>query len=125
MLIAEGRKIQSELGFKNFIIPIRPTFKSNYPELDMKEYLEFKIDDKIYDPWIRTHQSSGADFIKVCPKAMIIRGDINFWEGLTKRKINKSGYYIVEGALNPVLMQVENNIGEYQEANIWINYGIE
>ena len=125
MLIAEGKKIQTSLGFKNFILPIRPTFKSKYPEMDMEEYIHFKQGEKIYDPWIRTHNSSGAKIIKVCPKAMHIKGDINYWEGLMNSKIVKSGYHIVEGALNPVWMDVEKDFGEYNEANIWIRYGGE
>jgi len=122
MLIEEGKKIQHNLGFKNFIIPIRPTFKSKYPEMDMEEYIQFKKEEKIYDPWIRTHQANGAKFIKVCPNAMNISGDINYWEGLMNSKIKKSGYYIVDGALNPVWMDLAKNHGEYNEANIWINY---
>ncbi len=121
-LITEGRKKQSELGFKNFVIPIRPTFKSNYPEMDMEEYIDFKTEGKVYDPWIRTHLSSGAEIIKVCPRAMTITGDIKYWEGLLGRKIEKSGYYIVEGALNTVLIHKEENVGIYHEDNIWINY---
>ena len=122
LLIAEGKKIMERSGFENFIIPIRPTFKSKYPEMDMEEYINFKQGEKIYDPWIRTHNSSGAKIIKVCPRSMYIKGDLKYWEGLMNSKIKKSGYYIVEGALNPVWMDVENSSGEYNEANIWISY---
>lgn len=121
-LIAEGKKVQERLGYENFIIPIRPTFKSQYPEMDMEEYIDFKKDGKIYDPWIRTHLSAGAEKLKVCPNAMNIRGDLAAWEALKKQKIHTSGYHIVEGALNPVFVDVEKEFGEYREANIWINY---
>ena len=121
-LIEEGKKMKEKLGFKNFLLPIRPTFKSKYPEMDMKDYINLKVDNKIYDPWIRTHLSSGAEIIKICPKAMHIYGDIPVWERLMNRKISKSGTYLVEGALNPVEIQVDKDYGEYFEDNIWINY---
>lgn len=121
-LVEEGKKIKEKMGFKNFLLPIRPTFKSKYPEMDMKDYINLKIDDKIFDPWIRTHLSSGAKIIKICPKAMHIFGDLPVWERLLNQKIYNSGSYLVEGALNPVQIQVEKNYGEYFEDNIWINY---
>lgn len=122
ILIAEGKKLMERFGFENFIIPIRPTFKSKYPEMKMDDYINFKPEGKTYDPWIRTHLSSGAEIIKVCYNAMNITGDISYWEDLMSQKIIKTGNYIVDGALNPVRMNLENDIGEYREANIWINY---
>ena len=121
-LVAEGKKIKEKLGFDNFIIPIRPTFKSQFPEMDMNAYIDFKKGGKLYDPWIRTHLSSGAKVIKVCPNAMYIHGSIAYWEDLIGKKINTSGQYAVEGALNLVSMNLENDIGEYHEDNIWIHY---
>jgi len=122
MLIAEGKALMEHFGFNHFIIPIRPTLKSQYPEMAMEDYIHFKIDDKIYDPWIRTHLSSGANIIKVCSNAMNIKGDIPYWEQLMGHKIEQSGYHIVPGALNPVYMNLEENIGEYREDNVWISY---
>lgn len=121
-LIKEGKKVQEALGFKNFLIPIRPTFKSKYPQMEMTEYMQLKSKGKIYDPWIRTHMSSGAEIIKICPNAMHIYGDLPIWERLLNQKITTSGQYIVEGALNPVDINVKENYGEYREDNIWINY---
>ena len=60
LLINEGKKIKDRFGYKNFILPIRPTLKSKYPEVDMNDYINYKKEDKIYDPWIRTHLSSGS-----------------------------------------------------------------
>lgn len=122
LLIEEGKKLKEKLGFKNFLLPIRPTFKSKYPEMDMKDYINLKVDNKIYDPWIRTHLSSGAKIVKICPKAMHIYGDLPMWERLMDQKISKSGIYLVEGALNPVDINVEKDYGEYFEDNIWINH---
>ncbi|MFT6336345.1 MAG: hypothetical protein ACI86M_003707 [Saprospiraceae bacterium] len=121
-LISEAKQIVKEIGFEHFIIPIRPTFKSRYPNMEMEEYIILKDGEKIYDPWIRTHLKGGAEIINVCSKAMHIDGDINFWERLLNGKVEKSGSYIVEGALNPVHIDIENNLGTYFEDNIWISY---
>ncbi|MDF1696275.1 MAG: hypothetical protein P1U56_10600 [Saprospiraceae bacterium] len=125
LLIKEGKKLANHLGYKNFVIPIRPTLKSNFPKMHMEEYMELKKEGKIYDPWIRTHISSGAHIIKICPKAMSIYGSIQVWESLLKTKIQKSGDYIVEGALNPVSIDLNTNSGAYYEDNIWINYNLD
>ena len=122
MLISEARQIVRELEYEHFIIPIRPTFKNRYPHMKMEEYIDLKDGDKIYDPWIRTHHKGGAIVIKVCTKAMFIEGDMNFWRGLMNKSIAKSGSYIIDGALNPVDIDVENNHGTYYEDNIWISY---
>ncbi len=121
-LISEAKRIVKEIGFENFIIPIRPTLKSRFPNMEMEEYINLKDGEKIYDPWIRTHMKGGAEIINVCSKAMYIDGDINFWEGLMNHKIKHSGSYIIDGALNPVDIDTQSNHGIYYEDNIWISY---
>ncbi len=122
ILITEAKRVVKGKEFEHFIIPIRPTFKSRYPNMKMEEYIDLKSDGKTYDPWIRTHLKGGAEIINVCSKAMYIDGDLRFWEKLMNRKVVKSGAYIVEGALNPVDISFENNHGIYYEDNIWISY---
>lgn len=122
MFIAEGKRIMQSHGFENFVLPIRPTMKSQFPEMPMIDYISYKENDKIFDPWIRTHMNSGAKVINVCNNAMNVKGDISFWESLVGAKIKKSGSYKVEGALNLVSVDIESNLGEYREDNIWIYY---
>lgn len=122
ILISEAKRMVKNKGYGNFIIPIRPTFKSLYPNMKMEEYIDLKSDGKVYDPWIRTHLKGGAEIINVCSKAMHIEGNLHFWETLMNHKVEKSGSYIVEGALNPVDIDFENNRGTYYEDNIWISY---
>lgn len=117
-----AKQIVASKGFSNFIIPIRPTKKHEHPKMLMEDYLELKIDRKIYDPWIRTHLKNGAQIIKVCNNSMNIKGDIAFWETIINKKITKSDEYLANGALNTVKINVEKNNGEYREANIWIHY---
>ncbi len=122
ILIAEGKELKSRKGLDEFVIPIRPTFKYKHPDVKMEEYIKFRNKEQIYDPWIRTHVASGAKIIKVCSHAMHTSGSVDFWEGILNRKIKGSGLYQVEGALNSVYIDLENNMGEYWEENVWINY---
>jgi len=109
-------------NLNKLIIPIRPTRKNEFPEMTMSNYMKLEKDGKVFDPWIRTHLKSGADIIKVCNQSMIMTGDIKFWEVMIKRKLPKSGRYRLEGGLNLVNIDVENNMGSYIEPNIWIKY---
>jgi len=125
LLIEKGKSSREALGFNNFIIPIRPILKHQYPEMRMKDYMILKEHHKIYDPWIRTHLSSGAKIIKVCENSMSVTGDIHFWGNLMNKKITESGFYRVEGALNLVFIEIEKGYGAYKEENIWIQYPSE
>lgn len=122
LMIAEGKKLLQNNHFDNFIIPIRPTLKHQFPQMAMEDYLNYKVKNKTYDPWIRTHEKSGAQIISVCENSMNVKGDVSFWEKLTHKKIVETGFYEVRGALSPVRIDVKNNMGEYREPNIWLYY---
>jgi len=123
--IAEGKSIMTRHNLQYFALPIRPTLKHQFPAMPMETYIKHQQDGKVYDPWIRTHLTSGAQIIKVCSNAMTVIGDIPFWESLTDQKITKSGSYTVKGALNLIEINIDQNIGEYHEDNIWIYYPSE
>ena len=109
-------------NFLNLVIPIRPIKKHEFPKMPMLTYLSLKYKDEIYDPWIRTHLNGGAQLIKICKRSMTMKGNIEFWETMLNRKINKSGKYQLKGALELITIDLENNTGEYVEPNIWIKY---
>ena len=121
-LISEGKRIKQDKGLTYFVLPIRPTFKHKFPQMPMREYIQYKEDERVFDPWIRSHLKSGARMIRVCTNSMNVRGNIEFWEDLKNEKITTSGMHEVEGALNPVFIDIESNSGEYREENIWIYY---
>lgn len=108
--------------FLHLVIPIRPTKKHEFPQMPMATYLNLMDDDKIYDPWIRTHINSGAQLIKVCGESMTMKGDVKFWESMLDQKLSKSGKYQLKGALELITVDIENNTGQYVEPNIWIKY---
>ncbi|NNF35058.1 MAG: GNAT family N-acetyltransferase, partial [Saprospiraceae bacterium] len=62
-ILEHAKKSMQEYGYKQFILPIRPTLKDQHPEVPMEEYMTWIKDEKIYDPWIRTHLNAGAEII--------------------------------------------------------------
>jgi GNAT superfamily N-acetyltransferase len=122
IIIKEVLKLAKENKYDNFIIPIRPTYKHKYPLISMKKYIKWKKDDIIFDPWLRTHVAGGARIIKICKKSMTYGGSLEEWAEKSGISIVGSGKYIVEGALQPVKIDVKKNTGVYYDPNIWIYY---
>lgn len=121
-IINHAKSFCKSLGFRNLIIPIRPTRKHELPSMSMETYMELTENEEIYDPWIRTHVRSGAQIIKICEQSMIIEGDIKFWSAILGQPVMESGQYQLDGALSLVMIDSENDHGQYIEPNIWIKY---
>lgn len=116
-----------QIGKKNnletLIIPVRPTLKKDYPLIDMKQYITWKREDgQLFDPWLRVHEKIGGKIIKVCSEAMKISGTISDWQNWTGMHFPESGKHIIQGALNPVGINVEKNMGIYIEPNVWVEH---
>ncbi len=122
IILSHAKKVLRNSSLSKLLIPIRPTKKHLFPSMSMEEYLLKQEQNKTYDPWIRTHLSGGAQIVKVCTDSMTIQGDVPFWEKLFDKKINSSGQHVLTGALAPIRIDLENNIGRYVEANIWVKY---
>ena len=122
--VEELKNMCVKMRIQRLIIPIRPTLKSKYPINDIDTYIKWKNKDGLpFDPWLRVHVKKNAKIIKACKKAVEIRGTVNQWETWTKMKFPESGEYVVEGALCPIAIDRENNLGTYIEPNVWITYG--
>lgn len=126
LVLKEMLEIARDNGFENVVIPIRPGMKSKYPLVSIDDYINWQRDkDKQpFDPWLRVHLRAGGELIKVCHKAMYIPGSVEEWEKWTGLKFKQSGDYIIEGALNPVRIDLENDLGEYIEPNVWIRHRV-
>lgn len=133
----QGKKISSVIlqaminlakkhGFKFITIPVRPSLKSRYPLTSIDNYIQWKRQDGLpFDPWLRVHIRMGAEIIKPCHEAMYISGTISEWEQWTNMKFFESGLHIIEGALNPVAINIEKNLGEYIEPNVWVVHKVD
>jgi len=121
LVLKEMAAIAKEKGLENVIIPIRPSLKSLYPLIDIEDYINWERDDGTpYDPWIRVHKRFGGEIIKVCHRAMKITGTIADWERWTNLKFLQDDQYVVKGALKPINIDLDNDLGSYIEPNIWV-----
>ncbi len=120
---SQMRNLIRKYNLEKLIIPVRPNKKCEYPLIEMEEYVKWKNKDGFaFDNWLRVHEKSGGKIIKVCKKAMNIEGTIDEWIKWTGKEFPGSGDYIVEGALNPVSINLEKNQGIYIEPNVWVVY---
>ena len=107
------------------VVPLRPSNKHEHPHVAMDEYLHWKNEAGLpFDNWLRVHQRMGGEILGVCPKSMLIPGTVQEWETWTGQSFPESGEYLVPGALNPVLIDLETDSGTYVEPNIWIAHNL-
>ena len=105
------------------IAPVRPTRKSAYPLAPMERYVRWENADGLpLDPWIRVHARMGAELLAVAPRTMVIEGTVAEWERWTDMPFPDSGAYVVPGALQPVVIDREQDVGRYEDPNVWMRH---
>ena len=119
-IINNLKKLAKSYGYSNLILPVRPTLKSQYPIISMDNYTNWEKDNLPFDPWLRVHIKIGGEILKVANPSMIVRGTVSDWQRWTGMYFGESNRYIIPGALNPVNIDLENDLGEYIEPNIWV-----
>ncbi|NIJ14997.1 GNAT superfamily N-acetyltransferase [Saccharomonospora amisosensis] len=120
--LAALRTNAREHGLARLAIPVRPTQKQDRPDETMADYLlRRRADGYSADAWLRTHERVGGRFVKVAPFAMTITGTLRQWEEWTG-KVLRPGPNVVDGALVPVVANVEQDIGVYVEPNVWFEH---
>ncbi|MDC7218927.1 MAG: hypothetical protein PQJ59_03240 [Spirochaetales bacterium] len=123
--VKEMAALARRKGFKDLVIPVRPSEKHKFPLIPMEEYLSWEKEPGLpYDGWLRGHVRAGGEIVNICPRAMYIPGTIEEWETWTGLEIPGSGSYVVPGALNPVEMDVEKDLGVYGEPNVWVRHRV-
>lgn len=122
----EMLKLAGNYGFRALIIPLRPSNKHAYPLIDMDDYIQWKNEKEMpFDNWLRVQVRMGGDILGICARSMYIPGTVREWQEWTNQTFPGSGKYIVAGALNPISIDIENDIGTYIEPNIWIVHNPE
>ena len=92
----------------------------------MQRYIRWTRPDGLpFDPWIRVHKRLGARIIKVASRSMEITGTIAEWEEWAQMQFPESGSYTVPGALAPIEIDTENDLGTYIEPNVWMYHTSE
>ena len=117
------KTIAAARGLGALIAPVRPTLKERYPLTPMERYARWERDDGLpFDPWLRVHRRLGARFLEVAPESMVITGTIPEWEEWTGMSFPETGPYVIEGALQPVEMDLARDLGVYTEPNVWMRH---
>jgi len=122
-MINAVRAVSSAKGLQALVIPVRPSEKSKYPLTDMDDYLAWKDEEGLpFDAWLRVHVRVGGRIIKACRESKTVRGTHAEWEEWTKMEFPQSGQYVIPGALTPMEMDVEKDVGVYVEPNVWMQH---
>jgi hypothetical protein len=122
--IVEGMaRAAARAGFDCLIAPVRPTLKERYPLAPIEHYMRWVREDGLpFDPWIRLHHRLGAELLAAAPTSMDIPGTVAQWEEWTGMAFPESGDYVVPGALAPVSIDRERDLGRYVEPNVWMRH---
>ena len=122
-IVKSMKQLYIDKKYDSLIVPVRPTHKSKYPLIPIEKYAFWKNEDGLsFDPWLRVHDKLGGKILKTAEISMVITGKIKDWEGWTNITIPESGKYIIEGALNPLEVDYEQDIGIYYDPCIWVKY---
>jgi GNAT superfamily N-acetyltransferase len=122
-LIQGFRQLAIDRGYDGVVAPVRPSAKHRHPQIAMKDYIAWTDDyGRAYDPWLRSHLSAGGRIVGPAARSMVVEEPIPFWETWAGRAFPESGEYELEGALAPVSIQRERNLGSYVEPNVWFAY---
>jgi hypothetical protein len=110
-----------DAGLDALIACVRPTDKTRYPLLTIDTYAAWRRPDGLpFDPWLRVHARAGARLVRGSPRSMTIAGSIAEWRDWTTLEFPVSGPYVVEGALNPVEIDLAADRGVYYDPNVWM-----
>ncbi len=105
----------------HLIAPVRPSWKERYPITPIERYVTWRWDDgRLFDPWMRVHESLGARVGLTIPRSLRITGSVADWEGWTGLVFPESGSYVFPHGLAPVDIDHDAGTGRYWEPNVWM-----
>lgn len=123
LMINEFRKLAERKGLDGVVAPVRPSQKHLHPFLPLEEYLTWTDErGRQFDPWLRSHSAAGGRMIKPAERSMVVEEPVGFWEMWSGRSFDRTGEYAVPGALAPIAIERERDIGRYVEPNVWFAY---
>jgi hypothetical protein len=125
VIIREMLSLGSKHGLECLVAPVGPILKHLYPLTPMERYVRWKrADGSPFDPWIRVHWRLGGEVLCVAPATAISTGTVAEWEEWTGMSFPESGAYVVAGALQPVQIDRERNVGRYEDPGVWMRHRI-
>ncbi len=112
----------ARLGLR-LVAPVRPIGKADYPNMSMDDYVARTRPDGLpADPWLRAHVRAGGTFVTTAPCSATVAAKLDDWRAWTGLPFDTSGNVSVPGALAPVVVVLERNLGIYVEPNAWFRY---
>ncbi len=70
-------------------------------------------------------QEQASNHLKLLwSKALTVVGTVEEWENWTDMRFPASGEYVVAGALQPIIIDRANNVGRYEDPNLWMLHTI-
>lgn len=122
-MIRELRELSQRGGFDALVAPVRPSAKCQHPHVAIEDYIGWTdAEGRVFDPWLRSHLSQGGRLVGPCERSMVVEEHVAFWETWAGRRFEASGDYLLDGALVPVCIDLERQVGRYAEPNVWIAY---
>ena len=113
--------IARQSRLRSLIAPVRPNRKDRYPITPIERYVRWTRDDgSAFDPWIRVHLRLGATLGPSLPRSMRIAAGVAEWETWTGMRFPESGDYVFPAGLAPLHVDIERDLGEYWEPNVWL-----
>lgn len=108
---------------RGLVAPVRPSAKVKHPWVPISEYLSWTDPrGRVYDPWLRSHLSSGGKLVGPCERSMVVHEPLGFWENWSKQHFEQTGIYALKGAIAPVKIDLDRREGTYEEPNVWVAY---
>ncbi|HAZ7574654.1 N-acetyltransferase [Legionella sp. PATHC032] len=121
LLLNRLKASAQEAQYNALIVPARPSQKENYPLISIEDYLKWKkADNTIFDPWLRVHAQLGGKIAHPCQQSRMITANVAQWEQWLGHPLLQTGQYLVKSGLNPVIINKEEDVGIYIEANVWV-----
>ena len=125
-IVLEMKAQAGRHGCTALIAPVRPTWKTRYPLTPMERYMRWtRPDGAPFDPWLRVHWRLGAATLKLAPNTLTVEGTVAEWEQWTGMAFPESGAYVVPGALQPVQIDRERDLGRAEDPNVWMRHPVE
>jgi hypothetical protein len=123
MMIRALMELAEAKGLDGLVAPVRPSAKALHPWVSIDDYITWTDDrGRVFDPWVRSHLSSGGKLIGPCKRSMVVDEPLAFWETWSRQTYDRSGSYALDGALVPVDIDIERKVGRYEEPNVWVAY---
>ena len=124
-MLGAMKQLAKKRAFTTLIAPVRPILKHQYPLIPMEAYVQWqRSNGTCFDPWIKVHATLGAKLLAIAPHSMVIRASVAQWQEWTDLIFPGSGEFLVPGALHPITIDCDQQIGVYEEANLWMCHAV-